>query len=136
MMVFEESRNSSASCSWWQQSEWQPIMTEIVDIHVTCSTLEEARQLSHRLLDAKLAACCQIGKDIDSRYWYGGKQHRGDESPLVIKTRGDFFDRVAAMIRESHSYETPAIIGFKPDYVDEATKAWIAETCTGEADGD
>ncbi|EAU42323.1 CutA1 divalent ion tolerance protein [Fulvimarina pelagi HTCC2506] len=106
-------------------------MTDIIEIQTTCPTLEDARQLAHILLDEKLSACCQIGREIDSRYWYDDKQHRGDETPLIVKTRADLFDRIAKLIREHHPYETPAIFGFAVPFVDQATRDWIDETCTG-----
>ncbi|MEX6507364.1 divalent-cation tolerance protein CutA [Jiella sp. M17.18] len=105
-------------------------MTDIVEIHVTCPTLDVARQLARALLDARLAACCNIASQpVDSRYLWKGAVERQDEWPLTIKTRADFFDACAARIREIHPYETPAIFGFKADFVDAATAAWIAECC-------
>lgn len=105
-------------------------MTDVVEIHVTCPELLIARELTHLLLDEKLAACCNIGgKEVDSRYIWKGKQERQDEWPLVIKTRADLFDACAAAIRANHPYETPAIFGYRIDYVDDATAAWIAESC-------
>ncbi|MEF2070380.1 divalent-cation tolerance protein CutA [Consotaella aegiceratis] len=102
---------------------------DIVEIHVTCPTLEDARQLSHALLDARLVACVNIGAEVDSRYWWKGEKERHDEVPVAIKTRADRFDDVAAAIREHHPYETPAIFGHSVPFVDESTRAWIAETC-------
>ncbi|MEC5292095.1 divalent-cation tolerance protein CutA [Aurantimonas sp. C2-6-R+9] len=102
-------------------------MTAIVEIHVTCPTLEVARELSHGLLDGRLAACCNIGKEVDSRYLWQGKKERHDEWPLTIKTRADLFDACCEAIRTHHPYETPAIVGFAVDHVDVATAEWIAE---------
>lgn len=102
-------------------------MTGIVEIHVTCPSLEEARELTHILLDARLVACCNIGKEVDSRFLYAGSKERQDEVPLTLKTRADLFDACAAKIRENHSYETPAIFGFAVDHADEATREWVTE---------
>ncbi|MBP0616327.1 divalent-cation tolerance protein CutA [Jiella mangrovi] len=105
-------------------------MTEIVEIHVACPSLLDAREISHKLLDDKLAACCNIpAKEMDSRFWWKGKQERQDEWLLIAKTRADLFDACAASIRETHPYETPAIFGFRVDFVDEATAAWLDESC-------
>jgi len=104
-------------------------MTDIVEIHVTCPSLEVARQLTHVLLDARLAFCCNIGKEVDSRYLWKGEAERQDEWPLAIKTRADLFEACSAAIREHHPYETPAIVGFRVDFVEEATAAWIAACC-------
>ena len=87
-------------------------MTDIVEIHVTCPSLEDARELSHVLIDGRFAACVNIGKEVDSRYvWHGSKERHA----------------CAAAIREHHPYDTPAIFGFKVDHVDAATAEWVAE---------
>ncbi|MBB4005260.1 divalent-cation tolerance protein CutA [Aurantimonas endophytica] len=103
-------------------------MTAIVKIHVTCPTLEDARQLSHILLDARLAACVNIGKEVDSRYLWQGEKQRHDEWPLTIKTLSARFEDCCEAIRQNHPYDTPAILGFAVDHVDAATADWIAET--------
>ena len=102
-------------------------MTDIVEIHVTCPSLDEARELSHVLIDGRFAACVNIGKEVDSRYVWQGSKERHYEWPLTIKTTADRFDACAAAIREHHPYDTPAIFGFKVDHVDAATAEWVAE---------
>ena len=103
-------------------------MTDVVEIHVTCPTLEVARELTHALLDAELAACCNIaGKPVDSRYLWQGRKERQDEWPLTVKTRAELFDACCDAIRRKHPYETPAIFGFDVPHVDRATADWIAE---------
>ncbi|MBO0661432.1 divalent-cation tolerance protein CutA [Jiella sp. MQZ9-1] len=105
-------------------------MTEVIEIHVTCPSLLDAREIAHRLLDDRLAACCNMPiKEMDSRFHWKGKQERQDEWLLTAKTRADLFDAAAAAIREIHPYETPAIFGFKVDLVDAATAAWVDESC-------
>ncbi|TFF19118.1 divalent-cation tolerance protein CutA [Jiella endophytica] len=105
-------------------------MTDIVEIHVTCPSLLDAREIAGKLLDEKLAACCNIPvKEIDSRYWWKAKRERQDEWRLQVKTRADLFEACAALIRDAHPYETPAIFGFKVDFVDAATRSWIEQSC-------
>ena len=45
-------------------------MTDIVEIHVAGPSPLEARKSSHRLLDDRGAACCNIpSEEMDSRFW-------------------------------------------------------------------
>lgn len=103
-------------------------MSDVVEIHVTCPAVEDARRLSDVLLERRLAACCNIGAKVDSRYLWKGSIERSDETPLTIKTRAELFDACAAAIRENHPYETPAIFGFAVPCLDSATRDWILET--------
>lgn len=108
-------------------------MTDLVEIHVTCPSLLDAREIASKLLDERLAACCNIPvKEVDSRYWWKGKRERQDEWRLIVKTRAGLFDACASAIRAAHPYETPAIFGFKVDFADEATSAWVAESCRAD----
>ncbi|KTR04493.1 cation tolerance protein CutA [Aureimonas ureilytica] len=99
-----------------------------ISIDVTCPDEATAREIADALLGRRLVACSQIGAPIESRYWWNGTIERAAEVPLVLKTRADLFESVAAAIRDLHPYETPAILG-TPMLADEATLRWIADAC-------
>lgn len=99
-----------------------------ISIDVTCPDEATAREIADTLLGRNLVACCQICAPIESRYWWNGAIERAAEVPLVLKTRADLFESVAAAIRDLHPYETPAILG-TPVRADEATLRWIADAC-------
>lgn len=101
---------------------------QAISIDVTCPDEATAREIADALLGRRLVACCQICAPIESRYWWIGAIERAAEVPLVLKTRADLFESVAAAIRDLHLYETPAILG-TPVRADEATLRWIADAC-------
>ena len=101
-------------------------MIDFLDITVTCPDHATAREIADALLGARLAACCQFGTPIESRYRWKGAIETAGEIALLIKTRRDLFDAVAERVRTLHPYETPAITA-QEARADEATARWIAE---------
>ena len=103
-----------------------------MDIVVTCPDEATAREIGDALLGRRLAACCQTGAPVHSRYRWQGAVETASEVPLLIKTRADLFDTVTESIRRLHPYETPAITGMAV-VADAATLRWIADACIASA---
>lgn len=106
-------------------------MTDLIQVHVTAGSADEADRIADRLLSSKLAACVQIHGPVRSRYWWDGKLEESLEWSCTAKTRADRFPVVEAAIREVHSYDEPEILGTivafgSPGYV-EWVKATVAE---------
>ena len=95
----------------------------------TLPDAESARTLARALVEGRLAACVTIGAPVESMYHWQGAIETAQEVPVTVKTRGELFDEVAAVIRSRHPYELPEILAVPvndglPDYL-----AWIdAET--------
>ena len=98
------------------------VLTSLPDI-------EAARRIARDLVEARLAACVQIGAPVESLYHWQGRVETATEIPLAIKTRSDAFPALSQAIRERHPYELPEIVAVDltdglPDYL-----RWIdAET--------
>ncbi|MBD0267368.1 MAG: divalent-cation tolerance protein CutA [Cyanobacteria bacterium Co-bin8] len=96
---------------------------------VTASSREEALRLADHLVNESLAACVSFFP-MHSVYSWQGTIHHDDEWQMVIKTNLDYFNLLAARVKELHSYEVPEVIalpisqGSKP-YLD-----WLAEQTT------
>ena len=88
-----------------------------------------AEALARELLEARLAACVQIGATAQSLYHWRGEIETAEEIPLAVKTRSALYARVEEAIRRRHPYELPEIVAVPitdglPAYLD-----WIvAET--------
>jgi periplasmic divalent cation tolerance protein len=96
------------------------IVTSVPDV-------ETARKIAAALLDARLAACVQVGAAVESLYHWRGKRETCLEVPVTIKARVGAFESVAAEIRRLHPYELPEIVAVpiidgSPDYL-----AWIRD---------
>lgn len=74
-------------------------------------------------MGSRAAACVSILGPCTSVYHWQGKIQTAGEVPLLIKTTREGYSRVEAMIRASHPYELPEIIGVSverglEDYLD------------------
>ena len=79
------------------------VLTSLPDV-------EAARRIARELVEARLAACVQIGAPVESLYHWRGGIETATEVPLAIKTRRDAFEPLAKAIRERHPYELPEIV--------------------------
>ena len=84
------------------------IASGAVEIQVTCGSAEEAATIAERLVDDGLAACVQSVPIASVYEWDGAVQH-DEEVLLIVKTRAERFNRIAALATAMHSYELPAI---------------------------
>lgn len=93
---------------------------------------DTARRMARELVEARLAACVQIGAPVEALYHWRGRLETATEIPLAIKTRADAWPGLARAIRERHPYELPEIVAVPiidalPEYLD-----WIvARTLPG-----
>jgi len=98
----------------------------------TCSDRASAKVIAQLLVEQRLAACVQM-LPAESVYRWQGEICEDSEIVLFIKTRAVLFDKVAAKIRELHTYEVPEIIQVPiadglPDYLN-----WIGDCTKAEA---
>lgn len=61
------------------------------------------------LVDRRLAACVQR-LAVDSTYRWRGSIQNDPETLLLIKTRRDRYDAVAAFLAEGHPYDEPEVL--------------------------
>jgi periplasmic divalent cation tolerance protein len=83
---------------------------ENIVVNITCGNMEEAEKISKALVEEKLVACANILGGIKSIFWWEGKVERSPEVAVTMKTVRNNFDKVAARVRELHSYQVPEII--------------------------
>lgn len=94
--------------------------------------LDAARRLARELVEARLAACVQIGAPVESLYHWRGKLETANEVPLAIKASAVAWPALEAAIRKGHPYELPEIVAVPLTYGSPDYLAWIdAETRPG-----
>ena len=76
------------------------VLTSLPDI-------EAARRIARDLVEARLAACVQIGAPVESLYHWQGRVETASEIPLAIKTRSESFSALAAAIRRATPTNSP-----------------------------
>lgn len=97
-----------------------------ISVYMIASDDAEADRIAAALVAEGLAACVNILGAVRSVYRWRGQVERAEEVALVAKTRATLFDRLAARVRELHSYEVPAIVAWPIVAGDAAYLEWIA----------
>ena len=85
-------------------------MERIVFVYTTYPSTVEAERAGRTLVERELAACVNILPGMISHYRWQGSVERGEEAVMIIKTRASLAERVGALVKEMHSYATPAIL--------------------------
>lgn len=98
----------------------------------TVAEKKDAEALAEAVLQARLAACVQIGGPIDSRYWWNGRIESSAEFVCSIKTRRSLYDRVEKLLLERHPYDTPQIIALAALEISPAYWQWLREQVAAE----
>ncbi len=98
-------------------------------IVILCTVPDEAaaEKLARGLIEGRLAACVNAIPGVKSFYRWQGKIETDTEIQLVIKTRCERFDELAAWISENHPYDVPEIVAIPAERVSEAYLAWAAD---------
>lgn len=91
-----------------------------------CKNEKEAKKISTKLLESKLAACINITR-VKSAYWWKNKITRSDESLMIIKTRKNLVKRAMSEIKIIHSYKIPEIIEIDVEKTDKEYAKWAQE---------
>lgn len=96
---------------------------------VLCTVPDDAtaERLAKGLVEERLAACVNAIAGVKSFYRWQGKIESDTEIQLVIKTRADRFDALAAWISENHPYDVPEIVAIPADRVSDGYFAWAVE---------
>ena len=99
---------------------------------VTAPNVEDAARIARVLVEERLCACANLVGPIRSIYRYEGAVHDDGEALLVLKTRAGLFSRVAARVRELHSYDVPEVIALPIVEGSEAYLRWIDQSTADE----
>lgn len=92
----------------------------------TAPDAEVGATLARGLVDARLAACVNLVPGLRSFYRWEGAVHDDPEVQLLIKTREERFDAVAAWIDEHHPYDVPELIALPIAKGSGAYLEWMA----------
>ncbi|MEW6419582.1 MAG: divalent-cation tolerance protein CutA [Nitrospirota bacterium] len=101
-------------------------MDEIV-VFITASNEDEAAKIAGTLVEARLAGCVNIIKNIRSIYIWEGKIEDETEVLMIVKTRKPLFDAFMKKVKEIHSYTVPEIIAMPIIEGSEDYLKWLRE---------
>jgi periplasmic divalent cation tolerance protein len=92
---------------------------------VTAASKQQAGRIGRALVRAKLAACVNVLPGIRSIFRWEGKISDEREVLLIVKSRADLFNRLAAEVKRLHSYQVPEVIAFPIVYGAADYLAWV-----------
>jgi len=99
----------------------------ILQVVTTTASQEEARRIAAAVIEARLAACAQVGGPIESHYRWQGKLQTSKEWTVTMKTTAAAYQRLEQEIRRVHSYEQPEILATPAATGSEGYLKWVAE---------
>ncbi len=97
-------------------------------VFITAPNEDEAAGIARSLVEARLAACVNIVKNIRSIYAWQGNIEDASETLMIAKTQNTLFDALSAKVRELHSYDVPEIIALPIVDGSEDYLKWLRES--------
>jgi len=97
---------------------------QLIAVHTSVATRDDARRIARSLVERGLAACAQIGP-IESFYVWKGTVQEEPEWRVVLKTTRAQYAAVEAAIRELHAYELPEVLAHPIEQVFPPYGAWV-----------
>lgn len=98
----------------------------LITLFLTCANKAEADKISAKLLDDKLAACVRQ-VSVSSSFIWQGKPDYADEIQLIIESTDDKFDKIEAVVKQLHSYETPVLTAYSVARASAGVEGWVKE---------
>lgn len=98
-------------------------------VFVTAPKGKESVFLTEMLLKARLCACVNIIKSVDSFFWWQSKIDRAQESLLIIKTKRSLLKSLIKAVEGKHSYQVCEIIALPIIAGNKAYLDWIKTEC-------
>lgn len=100
---------------------------EFVFAYITAGSRDEARRIGRALVEERLAACANVFDGMTSIYRWQDAIEEATETVLIAKTRAELFDRLAARVRELHSYDVPCVVELRVGRGNPAYLDWLRD---------
>lgn len=97
-------------------------------IFCTFPSKEKAREISLKLLEEKLIACCTIIPSFLSIYRWEGKICEDEEFLCIFKSKMENYKKIEEKILKNHPYEVPEILAVEIKKGFENYLNWIDES--------
>ncbi|MEO3778118.1 divalent-cation tolerance protein CutA [Micromonospora sp. B11E3] len=97
------------------------VVTTVVDSRAVADVLAAAA------VAGRLAACAQVGGQVDSTYWWRSAVETSAEWSVRFKTAPDRVTALVDQIRATHPYEVPEILVTRVDSGNPDYTAWVYE---------
>lgn len=98
---------------------------ELIEIHWTSGSLDEARKVSRFLVQERHVASAQIIPWIESIYMLDNHLETTQETKIVFKTRPENLNKVREVIEKNCKYDIPEITWFRIDGTNQPYNDWL-----------
>ena len=95
---------------------------------ITAPNEDEAAKIARSLVEAKLAACVNMVKNIRSIYSWQGNIEDDAEVLMIAKTRRGLFNELSTTVKNLHSYDVPEVIALPIVDGSEDYLNWLRES--------
>lgn len=82
-------------------------------VYITTKNKQEARTIGKKLVEERLAACCNIIDGMESIYRWKGEIVEDTEAILIAKTPYHNINELTERVEELHSYDCPCVISLQ-----------------------
>ncbi|WP_026909378.1 divalent-cation tolerance protein CutA [Patulibacter minatonensis] len=86
----------------------QPV--DVVVVTVVGDDRDVLGAIAGAAIDARLAACGQVGGPVTSVYRWEGAAETAEEWTLTLKTAADRTDELVALVVDRHPYDVPEVL--------------------------
>jgi periplasmic divalent cation tolerance protein len=101
---------------------------EFAVVLVTAPDLKTARNLARAALGARLVACANLIRGIESHYWWQGKLEASAEVLLVMKTTTARLAALEKLVVAKHPYDTPEFVVLPISGGNERYLDWVRDS--------
>lgn len=105
-------------------------MSDVIEIHWSSASVEEARKVAHLLAEEGHIACANIIPNVESIFFWEEKVHVQAEVKVIFKTLARKFEVIKEIILKNAKYELPEILQIPVTDGNSAYLEWIHECCT------
>ncbi len=107
-----------------------------IQITTTSDDRNELEEIAKRLIDERLAACCQILGPLTSIYRWRETIEESSEWMCLIKTDERLYAAVEILIRQIHHYDEPEIIATPITYGSAGYLDWVLKSVVANENED
>lgn len=100
---------------------------QLIAVHTTVSTDEQADRLATGAVEQGLAACVQV-EPVRSTYLWKGRLERDNEVRVLFKTTIGRYQALARWLSDHHPYELPAIYATAVREATPEYAQWVRES--------
>lgn len=105
----------------------------VLVVYVTFPGREAAGSVAERLVEERLAACCNLLPGVESVYRWEGRVETAQECLMLAKTTAERFPALRDRVMELHPYDLPEVIAVPVTVGLEPYLGWVGESVSGDS---